>query len=709
MKKFLTQLNLSEEAIDLYLKGLIGSPLTFYEIRSILPNDLSQEEAKQILSELQEHNLLLESKPESSDILASYFALPPISPILNYYKNITENLPNINEQIKQLLSQTLDNIFENENPVQLDSLLEDFNFVYKDLDEQYLIQKHDIQDLIQDMKEIKNLMDLIPKIKEIFENLHQRIRAISQTQFAQLIKILKRIRKEIVNKVQKVEMRRHEEEIIDIVENVFRQNLQEMVDDFTNQLYDLIEEEFNNIIKPIDDQIKGPLEVSLNKTFNQIDELKSQYFNVIEQFKDKLEEIKEAIDQNTENLDENLETLKENISTRFNQVVLESLTNVSELNKPIRRVLKNYYEVAITPEAFSVENFWKVNSITHINEEIFQIVNNSKDTLTIIVPKLEHHLNLEMFENIDESVMVKIAAGDPHTNSQVKKYQEKSNITYKQLPNKTIIAVQGDDNHILIAVKKPDSEDLLDNCLGFGTNYQPLIKVLASAIRPIWKAAKSDQTSKSIGGASRTQSLRSQRPQLSPVGGGTSQSPSRTKGKVSREVKTQVNKPETKVEESTQQSKSQKPIEPSKTSQGEIQPQGQSQSTSQETSNQAAPQTQQPGSQSESVKQTQTDQVAQTGQFQSKISPDPTDSVAVAINNAFNKLLNNLNSMNGIQFSQQLESVADVILEQKGFSVTLHNIRKWINTYKTKKEPLSEGDKSQIFSAVESWKQRIFG
>ncbi|MFO8017642.1 MAG: hypothetical protein R6U96_03345 [Promethearchaeia archaeon] len=697
MKKFLNQLGLSDGAINLYLKSLINSPLTFYEIKSIMPDSLSQKELKETLAELEDHNLIIIVRPDSSETLSFYYSIPPISPILNYYSNINENLPNINEKIRELLSQSLENIFENENPVKLDSLLEDFNYVYKDLDEQYLIQKHDVDDLIKDIKEIKNLMETIPEISEIFRNVHERIRSISQIQFAKLIKILKNIRKKITKQVKELEMRKHEEEIIEIVENVFKENLQEMVDDFTNELFDLIDEEFDKVQGPIDEKVKGPLEGFLNKSFSQLDELKTLYYNTIDQFKEELEKIKEIIVTNKENLDENLDQLKQNISEGFNDVVLESLTNVSQLSKPIQTVLETYYESMLTPEAFSIENFWEVKSITRINEEIFQIVNNSKDQVMLILPKLEHHINLDMFEKVDTSINFKIAAANPHTNSKVKKYKEKSNITYRQLSNKRIIAVQGDDNHILIAVKKPDTEDILDNCLGFSTNYKPLIKVLTSSIKPIWKAAKSEKVSRTKVEAGSSSKFQRERPQLTPVGRET---------KTQNQTKQPVKQTSTAQGQTTQKTQtSSQPSEAPKNQKGEKSAfnHDPTATTSQKPETTSQQSTQKPAEEAQPTQNAQS-----TGQFKSQVHPDPSDPVAVAIDNAFNKLLQNLNSMNGIQFSQLLEQAADVILEQKGFSVTLHNIRKWINSYKNKKEPLSGDDKSQIFSAIETWKKRIF-
>ncbi|MHA1294458.1 MAG: hypothetical protein ACTSQJ_17585, partial [Promethearchaeota archaeon] len=89
------------------------------------------------------------------------------------------------------------------------------------------------------------------------------------------------------------------------------------------------------------------------------------------------------------------------------------------------------------------------------------------------------------------------------------------------------------------------------------------------------------------------------------------------------------------------------------------------------------------------------------------IQPKAGDEISVQVNNAFNQLYAKINNLKGDEFSKGLQDVADLILELKGFSVTLHNIRSWINNFKGRKDLLNEDEKKQLFEALESWKQRL--
>ena len=63
--------------------------------------------------------------------------------------------------------------------------------------------------------------------------------------------------------------------------------------------------------------------------------------------------------------------------------------------------------------------------------------------------------------------------------------------------------------------------------------------------------------------------------------------------------------------------------------------------------------------------------------------------------------------MNGEAFSQELQKVADLVLEKKGFSVTLHKLRSTINQYKMFVHPLSQENIAQIKKDFEEWKAKI--
>ena len=55
----------------------------------------------------------------------------------------------------------------------------------------------------------------------------------------------------------------------------------------------------------------------------------------------------------------------------------------------------------------------------------------------------------------------------------------------------------------------------------------------------------------------------------------------------------------------------------------------------------------------------------------------------------------------------ELENIAELILEKKGFSVILHKLRSKINQYKTHLGHLSEVDIKHIVESIEEWKKHL--
>jgi hypothetical protein len=79
----------------------------------------------------------------------------------------------------------------------------------------------------------------------------------------------------------------------------------------------------------------------------------------------------------------------------------------------------------------------------------------------------------------------------------------------------------------------------------------------------------------------------------------------------------------------------------------------------------------------------------------------------ILIKTAFKSLIQKLHKLNGEEFSTEMENIADLILEKKGFSVTLHKIRSKINQYKLHLGHLNDTDINHIIESIEEWEKHI--
>ncbi|MGQ4873552.1 MAG: hypothetical protein ACP6IY_05695 [Promethearchaeia archaeon] len=657
MIEFLKQLQLSDAAITIYTKILGKRPFTFYELKIFVP-EVPQEQFSSIIDELLELKLLIELKLPNYENLKQYLAIPPFSPILSYYSNIKAGLSQIEDAVNNLIETALNQIFQEESNVELDTLLNEFNESKKDIEEDILIQK-------QEVTEIGEELEIIEEFKKIMQNMQERIKGISKTQFANLIKTITKIKSKIIKRVERLELKKGKEEFLDIIEEVFKEKTQKIVNEFTSNMFDLIENEFNSIIEPI-----NSIEEKVSQTQK---EFKNLFLGIINNVEEKNKKLEGIILKSKQNLDENVEKLKNIVKNQIFSIVKDSIDQISNLNNPIIDVLNNVFNVISDKNIFEQNQIWFLNSRTKINELISYLLINSKEKITFIFPKLEHHIRLEQLKNISDSLQIKIVASDPHVNSLVTNIKELPNVSYRKLENENIIAFKADNNCLVISTVIKDSQDPLNDVIGFGTNYAPLINILTPIIETTWNSARSDFAPspkierKKVHPTTSTSATGIQTSTSTTISGGQTVKPS------------QVN-----IQQSTPQ----------------YQPQTQTQSVPQ-TPSQTPPQIEtKPQPQIQSQPQAQQ-------QFISSVQPTKGDDAGGMIHAAFNAFLQQINSLKGTELGKALEDVANIILEVKGFSVTLHSIRRTINELKTKDRFLEENEKHELFQSVEEWKQRL--
>jgi hypothetical protein len=658
MEDFLKKLQLSEEAIKIYLKSLGKVPLTYYELYSITPK-LSQDKFEENLTQLINGGLLIQLIPQKQEVLLHYLAVPPILPIINYYENINANLEGIKEAIRELLVKTVNQTFQQNNSIQLDTILGSFQESRKDIEEDTIIQKQEIEDIVKGMEELKSLT------KDISE-LDQQIKIVTQNNFANLMKKISGIKTEITEEINALEFKKHKEEIIAIIEQTFKVKLDRLVQEFSMELHELIEEKFETTAKPIEQLIDA--------TFQYRDDFKLILLNMLNNFETKMNKIYEIIKENKDLLSAELNNFENKLNENLNVVIQNSINEVSGLNRPLEKLMKDYFQEMKSSEKLLIEKIWSVNSLTKVNEEIQKFITTTKEDLTIIVPQLENHLAIEQFEKIPKSLKIKIASSEPHTNSSVKHFTSITNIIYKTLENENLIALKGDDSQITIGVILRGANDSLNDFIGIGSNFKPLIELLSPLVQNSWENAYSD---------SFYASQKAQQPT----------------GKA---------KPGTKVDADLY-----KKVKPITTPKYQTMETEQSIGRAQEKSDQITRKEIAPQKISSEVPKYQEEVEGIKQKLQEKIKFVSTtakkkgDKAGLIINNAFNNLVKKLHNIKGEEFSEELQKVADLVLEKRGFSVTLHQLRSLINQYRFSDAFLNELDTKQIIASIENWKEKL--
>ena len=645
MEEFLKKLQLSDNAIKIYVESLGRTPLTFFELYSMVPN-LSQDEFEEDLTQLINGGLLIQLVPQSQEILLHYLAIPPLLPIINYYDNINTNLESIKSSILKILKNTVKQTFQQNETIQLDTILESFQETRKDIEEDTIIQKQEIEDIVEGMEELKSLN------KNITE-LDQQIKIVTQRNFANLMKKISGIKSEITDEINNLEFKKHKEEIITIIDKTFKEKLDKLVQEFSIDLHELIEEKFKDTAKPIEEVVDAALQYR--------DDFKLILLNMVNNFETKMNKIHEFIKKNNDLLSIEMKNLETKLGENLNIVIQNSVDQVSGLSKPVEDVMKEYFNTMRSSEQIAITNIWPINSLTKINEEIQKFVTTTKEELTIIIPQLENHLAVEQFEKIPKSLKIKVAASEPHTNSSVKKFRSITNIIYKTLENENLIVLKGDNTQISIGIIREDATDSLNDFIGIGSNFKPLIELLNPIILNLWEEAYSDSFYAS---------------QKAHTPTNKSQAESKTYKRV-------------------------KPITTSKSPSGETVRKSPIAQKAQKSKKISSLPDNQP--QIDEIKQ----KLQEKLEFVSSSTRKKGDEAGLLIASAFDKLSSKLHNIKGDDFSNELQKIADVILEKRGFSVTLHKLRSLINQYRFSDILLNASDSKQIIENIEGWKEKL--
>jgi len=642
MEEFLKKLQISDNAMKLYLKSVNRKPLSSFELYSILPN-ISQKEHVKSLNELIDAGLLIPINPQSPDLLLQYLTIPPINPIINYYDNINANLDGIKNQIQQLLSNSLKKIFQENTIIELDTTFNATQELRKDIEEDVIIQKQDIDDAVQGMENLKI-------IKNVLDELRKTIKGITQNQFSYLIKLITTIKKDLNEKIETLELKKSEQAIKSVIEDVFQENFKKILGDFTVNLHKLIEDEFDNTIESLNNII--------DSTFQFRDDFQMLLLNMLNSYESKINKTIEMIKKKRNNLSSDLKDFENIIIDSSKAIISSSVDSVAALNNPIKKAMVSYYKIITSSEKAKLDNFWHINSVSRVNEEILSKITNAKENLLLVVPKLEDRLSIEAFKDIAGTLKIKIASSEAHTNSNVKQFKKIKNLEYRTLKNESVIVIKSDDNYVLMGIIQKDSQDSLKDFVGFATDYPPLIKLILSTINTVW-----DKASSSLHEKPRSLGIRTTpRETTKPITPSRFKAPQKKTGiaQTLDMVTDLTQKIQDKVKESSQQ---------------------------------------------KSLKQAPTE--LKQAPKELKQTPKAGDEVGMLIDTVFKSLVQKLQNLNGDEFSSELENIADLILEKKGFSVTLHKLRSKINQYKSHLGHLSEVDIKHIVESIEEWKKHL--
>jgi hypothetical protein len=428
--------------------------------------------------------------PKKPELLLNYVAIPPFTSILNYFSYINADLSKIQNSLVESIKKSITQIVKKNKTIELDSISKRYQEIKKDHIEDSMIQKQDLEELLEDFEKINEIKTFCSVVKNKISTIFQKILNLTQTQVSVFKESVLKIKTEAYDKIKALDLKKKEEAVIETINDIFKMYFQNNFDYFISTLKKSIESELINAENLFKETITEPINTILTNAQNFGKDFKLLFLNTISRAEPKLNEIQKLLVDKNANLEKELDRLEKSLNDDISNIIQENLIKISGLNEPIENVLQNLNEQIKYFNEIKTDELWLVSSKSRIFEEINLILNNSKKEIVIIVPKVEDFLNIAQLKNLPKRLKIKLISSDPHTNSNIYELKENEYFEFRTFNNEDIVALRGDDNYLFITVIKTVSTDTLDNSIGIGTNFKSFINILSPIFDAVWAAAQ---------------------------------------------------------------------------------------------------------------------------------------------------------------------------------------------------------------------------
>ncbi len=168
--QLLNEIELSDGSIDLYLKIIGRSPLTWEEIALIM-NTTKKELNKSLIEELLNKGLCISNSESSEEDLIYYYAIPPYPAFLTYYEKFNAKLNQMSNDLPDKISSIFQEIKKESGfLLNLKNYIKNFQEAKTTIVGNLSLMKADYEDGVTLIPELNLLLNNSGKFYEMVEN-----------------------------------------------------------------------------------------------------------------------------------------------------------------------------------------------------------------------------------------------------------------------------------------------------------------------------------------------------------------------------------------------------------------------------------------------------------------------------------------------------------------------------------------------------------
>lgn len=421
----------------------------------------------------------------------------------------------------------------------------------------------------------------------------------------------------------------------------------------------VVSEQFNEMTDYFKTKFVGTTQNMLDQVINQLGSLSDTAGEISTDLGTVFTDIESGLKSTLEDLEKRVTGVYDDIiagiaelKSLFQKEIFETLQNdiinniVNQL-EGAEATMQEFWDRSKEASMLSFKDVWFVRSIEGIKAQINEIIPRIKMRIYIIAPKLDD-IDFVALSKVKKHVNVRISTNfdlsNPNDVNILNQVSQYPNFDIRHYPRENIWSINRDFEEVIVCVVSKDPDLATMQIAGMGSVLDENIKLFAGLLEDVWmQSKKTDQ-----------------------IGFVPQQYQQPIKPKVSKEPIQQISipkeEPQIKVKDIVQP----KPVKPV-----EITPE---------------------------KKEIKT----HTEHFTGTVSP-----VDATLSTQFDSFIKNLETLPGYELAAGLQQLQDDILEKKGFSAILRQIRIEVTALKSIPKILDLSEKEMLLKKINFWRSKL--
>ena len=637
-------IGLAHDEVDTYFKITGRGPVMIGEIALLA--DVPEERAAEIASNLFQKGLLKQI-PGKAPI---YEALPPYAALLGQIHQFKEAIKTFQQVTPKNIQERFDSLETHSDKLKkLDDYRSHLQIMKTKLPEQIKTQFDRFEKELEQVNRFRDVRSFILNLKEI-------VPAEITKEFGAMETRLDSMKTEISNRFEK---QFRIGALKSMAEKIVSRVISEQFKDITVVFRDKFVQTTQNMLDQVINQLG-----SITETAGEISSDLGTVFSDIEHgLKTTLEDLENRVSGVYDDIISGINELKDLFRTEIFETLQNDIINniINQLDSA-ELTMNEFWQRSKEASLLSFKDVWFVRSVEGIKAQINESLTRVKMRVHIIAPKLEDidlvaltrlkkHINIRISTNFDLS--------NPEDQMRFKQIAEYPNVALRHYGRENLWSINKDFEEVVVSVLSQTEEGELQ-IAGMGSVLEEHVKLFAAMLEDVWiQSKKLDQVEV-------LHELRRAPEHILPKERPTPSIPAPITKEPERMTPTVPERPSVIQQEPIKLepiAKIETPIE--------------------------AP-IERP-----------------------IIEPEPSMSTAAIgstdayLSSQIDKLINNLPNMTGYEIASDLQNIQDDILERKGFSAVLRQIRMGITPLKSNPNLLNPSERQDLINKINFWRSKL--